>query len=288
MEAVDPAALHRCPSCGENACALLYEVRGFPIFHCEGCGHRFTPVGDGEKHVAEVYADGYFTEGGAGYSDYLVERSMLTASGRRYGELLKDYADPGEVLDVGSAAGFILKGLTEAGWHGSGIEPNQHMAAYARDEVGVEVNVGTLEDATQPEPVDLVTMVQVVGHFFDLHRAFETATRLTRMGGLWLIEAWDYESLAARLLGKRWHAYAPPSVVHWFTRDGLARAVARFGFQEIAHGRPHKRIALSHAKSALASRAPRIAALVPESDTTLPYPPLDVFYGVYRRLEPAR
>jgi SAM-dependent methyltransferase len=266
----------------------VYEVHGFPILHCKGCAHRFTPVEDGAKHVAEVYSDTYFTEGGAGYSDYLAERSILTETGRHYGEMLKEYAAPGLVLDVGSAAGFILKGLTEAGWHGFGIEPNERMATYAREHVGVDIHVGTLEDTTLVEPVDLVTMVQVVGHFFDLHRAFEAATQMTRMGGLWLIEAWDYGSMAARVLGRHWHAYAPPSVVQWFTRDGLARAVARFGFREVGRGLPRKRIALSHAKSALATRAPRVAALVPDSDTTLPYPPLDVFYGVYRRTHAAQ
>jgi hypothetical protein len=126
-------------------------------------------------------------------------------------------------------------------------------------------------------------MVQVVGHFFDLRRAFEAAAALTRPGGLWLIEAWDYGSAPARLLGSRWHEYSPPSVVHWFTRESLARTVGRFGFREIGHGRPQKRIALSHAKSLLAFKAPWLAKLVPSVEVSLPYPTLDVFYGVYRK-----
>jgi SAM-dependent methyltransferase len=283
MNARSSASERDCPSCGGRNHEVVFEVHGFPILHCASCEHRFTPVSDGDSHVEEVYSDGYFTQGGAGYSNYLGERELLTASGRHYGEVLARYTPLGHVLDVGSAAGFILKGMTEAGWKGSGIEPNARMAAYAREKVGVRVDVGTLEHAALREPVDVVSMVQVVGHFFDLRRAFEAAERVTRPGGLWLIEAWDYGSAPARLLGSRWHEYSPPSVVHWFTRASLARTVERFGFREIGHGRPQKRIALSHAKSLLAFKAPTLAKLVPSIELSLPYPTLDVFYGVYRK-----
>jgi SAM-dependent methyltransferase len=272
-----------CPSCGGRHHHVVFEHLGFPILHCESCEHRFTPVADGERHVAEVYSDSYFTNGGAGYIDYLAERELLTASGRHYGKILARYVPPGRVLDVGSAAGFVLKGMAEVGWQGSGIEPNPRMAAYARERLGVEVEVGTLEHAVVREPVDVVTMVEVVGHFFDLRRALETAAAATRPGGVWLIEAWDYGSLTARLFGRRWHEYSPPSVVHWFTRESLARTVGRFGFREIGHGRPRKRIAVSHAKSLLANEAPLLAKLIPSVELSLPYPGRDVFYGVYRK-----
>jgi SAM-dependent methyltransferase len=284
VERISDATAHACPSCRGVACRTLFESHGFPILHCDGCGHRFTPLTDIEAHVATVYGDAYFTEGGAGYTDYLAEGTMLTETGRRYGEILKRFAAPGRVLDVGSAAGFILKGLSEAGFRGRGLEPNDRMARHAREVVGVNVEVGTLENAVVDEPVDVVTMVQVVGHFFDLERAFAAAARATRDGGLWLIEAWDYGSLPARVLGRRWHEYSPPSVVHWFTRHSLAKTVSRWGFREIGYGRPRKRIAVSHAKSLIAYKAPRLAALVPALDVTLPYPAFDVFYGVYQKV----
>lgn len=284
VEGMTRADEHRCPSCEGSGTTVVFENLGFPILHCSDCRHRFTPLTDGAAHVATVYGDAYFTEGGAGYTDYLAERAMLTATGRHYGEVLKRYAPPGRVLDVGSAAGFILKGLTEAGFSGRGLEPNARMAGYARDVVGVNVEIGTLEGTALAEPVDVVTMVQVVGHFYDLGRAFGAAAQATREGGLWLIEAWDYGSLPARLLGRRWHEYSPPSVVHWFTRESLANTVARFGLREIGYGRPRKRIALSHAKSLVAYRSPKLAALIPNLDATLPYPAFDVFYGVYQKV----
>ncbi len=263
----------------------MLERHGHAIFHCAACEHRFTPVDGGPQHVASVYGDDYFNQGGAGYSDYLAEQTTLVASGRRYGELLAGLAPPGRILDVGSAAGFVLKGLVQAGFTGFGVEPNAAMGEYARTKTGVDVRTGTLEQLDADALFDAVSMVQVIGHFYDLRRALEQASRVTRPGGLWLIEAWDYGSLLARTLGASWHEYSPPSVVHWFTQRSLARLLASFGFSEVARGRPKKRIALSHARSLLEYKFGKVARLIPFADRgfSLPYPAFDLFWAVYRK-----
>ncbi len=95
------------------------------------------------------------------------------------------------------------------------------MANYACQQLGVQVNVGTLEDARLTDEFDLLTFIQVVGHLYDLHRAFEVAESLTRSGGHWLIETWNHRSLTARMMGRRWHEWSPPSVLQWFSPESL-------------------------------------------------------------------
>lgn len=276
----------RCPACAGTVTSRVFDAHGYGIWDCSACEHRFSPVTEGPLHVSRVYGDDYFTGGGAGYPDYVSEGALLRAHGRRYGRILLRHAPPGRLLDVGSAAGFILEGLSDAGWSGVGIEPNAAMVTHAQS-AGVDVRVGTLEECPVAERFDAVTMVQVIGHFYDLGRALDAATRLTRPGGLWLIEAWDRASLPARVLGSRWHEYSPPSVVHWFTRRSLRRLAQRHGFLEIASGRPRKAISLSHARTLLdhsLGGALRFlpARLFPKT-VALPYPAFDVFWAVFRR-----
>ncbi len=199
--------------------------------------------------MEDIYGDDYFVGGGAGYDDYFAEGEMLIRHGRRYAKILARHAQPGTVLDVGAAAGFILRGPIEAGWRGQGLEPNRTMVAYGLSDVGVNINCGTLEDMAQSnltddvssrESYDLISMIQVVAHFYDLDRAFRCASSLTRPGGLWLIETWNRSSLTARLLGRWWHEYSPPSVVRWFDPDELARVVARYGFARDQAGPAHQ------------------------------------------------
>jgi hypothetical protein len=44
-------------------------------------------------------------------------------------------------------------------------------------------------------------------------------------GRAWIIETWNRDDWVARLLGRHWHEYSPPSVLHWFNPDGLRRLV---------------------------------------------------------------
>jgi SAM-dependent methyltransferase len=276
-----------CPIC-EGSSRRIFAVHGYGIRACAACGHRFADLVPEADHPAVVYGDAYFQEGGAGYPRYLDQAAIVEASGRHYARVVARHMAPGRVLDVGAAAGFVLKAFVEGGWQGLGIEPNDSMAGYARDTLGLDVRTGSLEGFTTPEPVDLVTMIQVLPHLWDLRRGLATAADATAPGGYWLIETWDRSSLTARAFGKRWHEYSPPSVLHWFDRDGVVRLAAQHGFSEVRHGRRLKWISGSHASSLLehtfgerAGRAVRAMERVVPS--RLPYPSEDLFWILLRK-----
>lgn len=195
------------------------------------------------------------------------------------------------MLDVGSAAGFLLKGFHQKGWTGSGLEPNPKMARLAFEKQGLSVNVGTLEDFAFTEQVDLVSMIQVLGHFVNPLKALHTAAEITKPGGLWLFESWNRDSLTARVFGEHWHEYSPPSVIQWFSPHELTRLAERFGFRQIGRGRTLKWINLGHAKSLLTyklkdSAAGRLAGKALEflnENWSVPYPSEDLFWAVYRK-----
>jgi SAM-dependent methyltransferase len=244
-----------------------------------------------DDHIAATYDDRYFEGGAAGYQDYLSEAGILIGHGRRYGRLMADYSKVGRVLDVGAAAGFVLKGYMESGWRGEGIEPNPRMAEYARTRLGVQVTTGSLENFHADTAFDLVSMIQVIAHFINPKSALKAADSLTRPGGFWLIETWNRESLTARLLGKHWHEYSPPSVLHWFSPKGLNRLAAEFSFREVARGKPNKWITGRHAKSLVRYRLESahlgrpftsLVRLLPDS-LNLPYLAEDLFWMIFQK-----
>jgi SAM-dependent methyltransferase len=279
-----------CSICG-GMMRPLFLKDGYPISGCASCGHRSAEIGDPAGHVERVYGDEYFAGGGAGYDDYLAEERLLRRHGRRYGRLLRRYMEPGTVLDVGAAAGFILQGLVDSGWEGRGIEPNPRMSAHARSHLGLRVDTGSLESFRTGERFDLITMIQVVAHFTDLRESFQVASEITRPDGFWLIETWDRESWTARMFDRRWHEYSPPSVVQWFTPEGLRGLARSHGFREVARGRPVKWLNGAHAVSLLRHKLGesipgRLLAgagkLIPR-DIPLPYPGDDLFWMLLRK-----
>ena len=283
-----------CPVC-QSRTTRRFEKDGYWIRHCAQCKYQYLESQPEPDHVAKVYGDDYFFGGGAGYPDYVSSGELVRDHGKRYAKILSRYMKPGRMLDVGAAAGFFLSGMVGSGWEGDGLEPNETMAQYGRTELGVNVVQGTLEKLPvelSGNHYDLVSMVQVVPHFYDIHAAFRIASSITNVGGFWLVETWNAESLSARLFGRQWHEYSPPSVVRWFSPASLKILCKSYGFREVVAGRPSKWISGGHAKSLLSHKLTRFPLsfgkhflrLVPDR-IKIPYPAEDLFWTLLKKMD---
>jgi len=283
----------KCPICAGSS-HPDFEKHNYWIYSCDNCRHRFANITPSSQHTESVYVnnDGYFFEGGSGYLDYTIESDLLIAHGERYAGELQKYTRPGTIFDIGSAAGFILKGFTRKGWKGKGIEPNPTMAAYARETLQMDVETGIFEQYKTKQKFNLVTMIQVLAHFHDVRKALDITREMLHKDGLLLVETWDRESWPARLLGTNWHHYSPPSVVNWFSVEGLDRFIRQFGFEEVVKGRPSKWITGLHAKSLVKYKLEGVKGgkllskafnVLPDT-LRIPYPSWDLFWSLYRKM----
>jgi SAM-dependent methyltransferase len=273
-----------CPLC-QSESKFAFEAKGFALRDCVKCRHRFAEIAADEKHVSEIYDDAYFSGGGAGYSDYLAEGEMLRRRGQMYAKKLENFtSEKGAILDVGAAAGFILQGFIEAGWRGTGLEPNAEIARTGREKFGLNIRQGSLESFAADEKFAVVSMIQVAAHFYEPRKAFQKAADLLGENGFLLIETWNRESFSARIFGKNWHEYSPPSVLQWFSLDGLTEFLKDFGFEKVASGRPSKKISGAHAKSLLRYRLGNnfLLKMIPDG-LNFPYPSEDLFWAIYRK-----
>ena len=278
-----------CPIC-YSPTHQIFQKYGYWICECKNCHHRCVEMTLSPEHTNRIYQDDYFKGGEAGYPDYLAEEDILTKHGRRYGTFLQKYTTPGTTLDVGSAAGFLLKGFQDAGWQGVGLEPNPSMVSYGRDNLGLEMEIGGLENFSSDRRFDLVSMIQVIAHFSDIRQALQKAAQVTRDNGFWLIESWNKGSWVARVLGQQWHEYSPPSVLHWFSPSDLSLLVAQYGFSEVARGRPAKYLNGAHVKSILGYKLQSSPLnwlqgglkLIPDQ-MVVPYPNFDLFWMLFQK-----
>lgn len=283
-----------CPICSTSS-NNLFSKDGYAILQCPKCQHQFVDIDiDAVSHVQTVYDDTYFHGGGAGYPNYLDEAKLLREHGKRYAKLIHKYMDTGSMLDIGASAGFILQGFQDFGWQGEGIEPNAQMVDYACRNLGLSVRVGSLENIEvndYSDRYDLVSMIQVIPHFFDLKKALSNADKLTNPNGYWLIETWNRNSFTAKLFGKNWHEYSPPSVLHWFSPQDLEELAAQYGFYKVALGRPEKWINGAHVKSLLrykieksrfGSFFSKLLEIIPDH-LAIPYPAEDLFWILFQK-----
>ena len=281
----------KCPLCENSNTAERFVINSYKILDCALCGHRFTGLKLNKENIKEIYSDSYFFEGKDGYPDYTLERDMLIASGERYADIVSAYMKTGTLLDVGSAAGFIMKGFENKGWRVVGVEPNSSMACYGKENFGLDIRVDTIEEVGLKLRADLGLLIQVIAHLYDINRSMESINRVIKNGGFLLIETWDKDSYMARILGSRWHEYSPPSTLNYFSRITMDFFLNRYGFRKIAGGRPSKKLHSSHAKSLLrhklnSSKSLRwiagIEKLLP-GNKFIPYPSEDLFWALYRK-----
>jgi len=282
-------ATTQCPICCEFGEFTLC-INEHEIAECARCAHRYLDEQLAEDHTARHYSDDYFDGGGAGYTDYLVQEELIRSYGRRYADLVKRYVATGRLLDVGSAAGFLMKGFQDRDWNVMGLEPNASMAAEAMQRFGFKTTNSPIEESGIHAEFDLVTMVQVIAHFRDVACAVEKSAAALRPGGCLLVETWNFKSLPAEIFGNAWHEYSPPTVVNWFSPQSLNGLMTRFGMRRVGYGRPRKRITARHAASLIGHsiakacgrrRSMSVPSLIPET-IVLPYPSFDVFWALYR------
>lgn len=270
----------------------VFSVDHYPIVECQACSHRMTRSDELELHVENNYSDEYFFDGGAGYSNYLAESDLLIKRGENYAKLLARYFPTcGTVLDVGCASGFILQGFRNHGWKVEGVEPNPTMAEYAVSKLGIDVMNKTIEGINTDKTYDLICLIQVIAHFREPREVIQKILKCLKPGGYVLVETWNYKSLQARLFGKSWHEYSPPTVLQWFNLKSLDTLFEKYHFKTISFGRPSKRIQWAHARSLISYKIGdnflmniilKILNLVPDN-FSIPYPAGDLFYKLYQK-----
>lgn len=220
-------------------------MRGLSLARCTSCGVTCLEPEPGRNALLDTFQDSYFQGGhGDGYRDYLATEPAVRRQARRYLDTL-GRLDPGgrTLLDVGCAAGFLLAEAEAAGWRVAGLEPSPGMATEARQRISGTVTVGDLAGLpATTTPVHVLTMVNVLEHLTQPAEVAARLAQLVRPGGILLIETWNAESLAARLLGGHWHQWSP-LVPYYYTRRAL-RALLAPSFRELRWRRVAKWIPL--------------------------------------------
>jgi SAM-dependent methyltransferase len=251
---VDVESDPRCAICGRRV-TRSFHVANYRFNVCSFCDYAFIdPAIAAALRCEAIFDDTYFVGGGPGYANYVDEGQLLRARGARYGRLLARVGAR-RVLDVGAAAGFVLRGLLDVGCTGVGIEPNRSMAAYGARELALDMRGTTLEEFETNDHFDVVTMLQVVDHLQDLQRSLAQVRGLTKPGGWCLVEFGNRASITARVLGTAWHEYAPPSVQRVFSLRALRLLMAAYGFELHSSGWPAKYLRADHALSLLRYKA---------------------------------
>lgn len=223
------------------------------VVSCLDCGLVFVSPRIDEAEIYSGYEE-------ADNSLYLSQKTGRLLTFQRAARRLSRHIPPqGRLLDVGCAAGFFLKAARDAGWQVEGVEISKHLAEYGRQEFGLTIHQGDLHRAPlAPASFDVVTFWDVLEHAYHPSRDLARAWTLLKPGGYLLVNYPAFDSLWARLLGRRWWFLISVHLTY-FTRSTIRRMAARCGFEPVAYWPFFQSLELWYLLYRLEAYAPSIA-----------------------------
>jgi len=178
------------------------------------------------------YSFGYQMEGSS---------KMLGSVLSRIG-LLKDIAgggvrylkadEIGRLLDVGCGNGLFLDQMRQLGWEVMGVEPDGEAVSVAREKLGLEIFMGSLEETKFPdEHFDAITMNHVIEHVPDPIGLLMECHRILKPGGKMVVITPNIESLGAYHFGDSWIHWDPPRHLHLFSLKIIQACAEQVGLE---------------------------------------------------------
>jgi 2-polyprenyl-3-methyl-5-hydroxy-6-metoxy-1,4-benzoquinol methylase len=148
----------------------------------------------------------------------------------------------GRLLDVGCGAGFFLDAARARGFEVSGVDLSPVPAAFAREQLALDVAVGSLYGYGAPDGAfDVVTIFQTIEHDPDPAALAGELFRMLAPDGVLMVTTPAADGFVARVMGKRWFGYRNVEHVSFFSRKSLRHALEAAGFEivflEVEHGK---------------------------------------------------
>ena len=216
------STLGREISSGDLKISDSHYGRTARIVQCGKCCFRFAdppPASDLPRLYSEL-VDPEYSEGGEGrirpFRQILARCRKMMPAARA-------------VLDVGAGTGLLCVAAREQGLEAVGIEPSAWAVEIARSRHGVELLPGSFpQPALAGRHFDIVTLIDVIEHTTDPCGLLENIASAVKPGGLVVITTPDANSLAARILRRKWWHYRVAHVC-FFGRFTMNLALNRAG-----------------------------------------------------------
>ena len=225
-----------CPLCDSSTACTLFIARDrllgrvgeFPVVRCAGCGLVFLRPRPSPAELGSFYPDTYYP-----LDQQPTREARAVAEGllaRIIGWRREHQLQAPSLLDIGCGTGLFLHLAREAGLQVRGIELSESAVAYARMNYGLDVHHGTLENTDLPDQsFDIVTMWHVLEHLPDPVAALRRVARALKPDGLLLLGVPNFDSIEARIFGRRWYSLDAPRHLYQFTPRTMATVLNAVG-----------------------------------------------------------
>lgn len=232
--------IKECPICGDTHQKSYLKTKdyfltkeSFSLTQCENCGFIFTSPRPDAADLSKYYqSEAYLSHHSRGVSPLrLVYQILRKRNIRGKYQLINQYVQKGNILDIGCGTGEFLSFFKKNGWDTSGIEPDISARNFAREKWNIHVldepEITKLDTAT----FNLVTMWHVLEHVSDINQRVAEVFRLLKPGGYFIAALPNPKSWDAEHYQEYWAAWDVPRHLFHFSEHNIIQLSEKHGFK---------------------------------------------------------
>ena len=137
--------------------------------------------------------------------------------------MLDGRMEKGRLLDVGCGGGFLVAEALEQGFDAQGIEANEGMVKWAKEQ-GVPVSTCNLEDKkAKHEKYDVIVFSAVLEHLEHPREILHICTELLKENGVILISQASFDGLLPKVFPWGWYGWQPVEHYWHFTPESFEK-----------------------------------------------------------------
>jgi 2-polyprenyl-3-methyl-5-hydroxy-6-metoxy-1,4-benzoquinol methylase len=234
-----------CDLCGSGAVAPYHkDFHGIQIARCAGCGAQF---------MNPAYADDYLRDY---YAQYIVDQPEWEEPEMYchhfYLSLAERFIEkPGQLLDIGTGTGYLLRAAKERGWIPMGYDVDPETVLKVSEKSGIKIFTGDFTKYDGEGTLfDMVTMHHALEHVKSPSAYLQVIHKILRPGGLLFIVVPNIRSISSLVkLGlekaglrrkKVGSYYDTPHHMWYFSPATIRKTFPKYGFKVLAMRSGHQ------------------------------------------------
>jgi 2-polyprenyl-3-methyl-5-hydroxy-6-metoxy-1,4-benzoquinol methylase len=236
-----------CNLCGASDAAPIYHLHDYrfnkpetttQFVKCGQCGLVYQnprpTIDEMSAHYPDEY-EPYHTGNRQPQDARLASATVSYGTAKRCRFVTRFHPQGGRLLEVGCAAGQFLRAMKLIpGWSVQGVEINPGIAQTAREQYGLDIITGALEQTNFPDDTfDVVVLWDVLEHLHNPQQGLQKIGRILKPGGSLVLRVPNLDSWDARLFGKYWSGLDAPRHLYVFSRATLVTLLQKNKFEII-------------------------------------------------------
>jgi cyclopropane fatty-acyl-phospholipid synthase-like methyltransferase len=238
--------MRACPVCGLENPVVATKLERKEYTECRDCGlfyvHRDVSVED--------FSHGYYDDGcrllgrDKYHDDFFDNDSMREASKHFVNAIASAIGFPSwqdkNVLEIGSACGYVVSALADCGANALGIEVSRFASEYALEkEHKQRPNANTIcanwevfDISGYENRFDVIIALHVIEHFVYPMEAFQRIHEALKTGGVFICQNPDSDSNTAK---HHVQEHIPDEHLQIFNKQSFNYILSQFGFRVISY-----------------------------------------------------